>query len=188
MLKLLKIIHKVGDTTVKYPFKPLEVPLGFRGKPNYDPEQCIACGACTTACPANALTMQTNTKTGKREWQLFVGRCIFCGRCEEVCPTRAIELSQEFELAVMNKADLYEQATFALAKCHVCERFFAPQKEIDYVMALLIHAGLDEQEVLSRQEQFETCPECKRRQNIVNKSDVQLDKYAQSGVQHESEK
>lgn len=182
MLKLLKIIKKVGDTTVKYPFKPLELPQGFRGKPHYEADQCIACGACTVACPANALTMETNVKSGERVWQLFVGRCIFCGRCEEVCPTRAIVLSQEFELAVMNKADLYEKATFSLTSCRVCNRVFAPQKEIDYTMALLVHAGESIEEVEAKREQFETCPACRHQQNMVNKSRVHLGTHVQ-GVQ-----
>lgn len=182
MLKLLKILAKTGDVTVKYPFKPLDLPDGFRGKPKYQPEQCIACAACTTACPANALTMETDLRSGTRTWQLFVGRCIFCARCEEVCPTRAIVLSQEFELAVTNKQDLYETAIFSLTPCRVCQRYFAPQKEIDYVMALLIQSGLDINEVESRREQFETCPDCKRKQNIVGEDNVILSQHIQPGV------
>ena len=58
MLKLLKTIMRAGTATVKYPFAPLEVSPGFRGKPDLMPSQCIACGAC--ACPANALTIQTD--------------------------------------------------------------------------------------------------------------------------------
>ncbi len=187
MLKLLKIIQKVGDTTVKYPFKPIDLPAGFRGKPHYEPDQCIACAACTTACPANALSMETDIKTGKRVWQLFVGRCIFCARCEEVCPTRAIVLSDEFELAVFNKEDLYERATFDLTSCRVCGRYFAPQKEIDYTMALLVHSGLSVEEVEGRREQFETCPDCKRKQNIVNKENVDLMMHVELGGNHDKQ-
>ncbi|STI80782.1 hydrogenase-4 component H [Escherichia coli] len=71
------------------------------------PSQCIACGACACACPANALTIQTDDQQNSRTWQLYLGRCIYCGRCEEVCPTRAIQLTNNFELTVTNKADLY---------------------------------------------------------------------------------
>ena len=60
MLKLLKTIMRAGTATVKYPFAPLEVSPGFRGKPDLMPSQCIACGACACACPANALTIQTD--------------------------------------------------------------------------------------------------------------------------------
>lgn len=51
MLKLLKTIMRAGTATVKYPFAPLEVSPGFRGKPDLMPSQCIACGACACACP-----------------------------------------------------------------------------------------------------------------------------------------
>ena len=61
MLKLLKTIMRAGTATVKYPFAPLEVSPGFRGKPDLMPSQCIACGACACACPANALTIQNRT-------------------------------------------------------------------------------------------------------------------------------
>lgn len=105
MLKLLKTIMRAGTATVKYPFAPLEVSPGFRGKPDLMPSQCIACGAC--ACPANALTIQTDDQQNSRTWQLYLRRCIYCGRCEEVCPTRAIQLTNNFELTVTNKADLY---------------------------------------------------------------------------------
>ncbi|ATA24538.1 hydrogenase 4 subunit H [Brenneria goodwinii] len=177
MLKLFKTILKAGNSTVKYPFKPLEVSAGFRGKPQYDAKQCIACAACTTACPANALTMETDVVNGTRTWQLFLGRCIFCGRCEEVCPTRAIVLSQEFEMAVANKADLYQRATFNLLNCRVCHRPFAPQKEVEYAMALMAQSGLSEEAVAARRHHFETCPECKRKQNMDNKDNVMLSRY-----------
>ncbi|MBJ7220275.1 MULTISPECIES: hydrogenase 4 subunit H [unclassified Brenneria] len=174
MLKLFKTILQTGNSTVKYPFKPLDLPAGFRGKPQYDAAQCIACAACTMACPANALTMETDVADGTRTWQLFLGRCIFCGRCEEVCPTRAIVLSQEFEMAVSNKADLYQRATFTLLDCRVCHRPFAPQKEVDYTMALLKQSGMSADEVESQRPRFETCPECKRKQNMNNQGNVML--------------
>ena len=42
MLKLLKTIMRAGEATVKYPFAPLEVSPGFRGK---DPFSHAACNA-----------------------------------------------------------------------------------------------------------------------------------------------
>jgi len=174
MFKLFKTILKAGEPTVKYPFKPIDVAPGFRGKPHYDATQCIACAACTSVCPANALTMETDLTSGERRWQLFLGRCIFCGRCEEVCPTRAIVLSEEFELAVTHKADLYVKASFRLQECRVCHQPFAAKKSVDYTMALLIHSGLDAEAVEALRPQFETCPDCKRRQNLQNNRDLRL--------------
>ncbi|BDH47701.1 hydrogenase 4 subunit H [Salmonella enterica subsp. enterica serovar Choleraesuis] len=168
MFKLFKTILKVGDTTVKYPFKPLEVCPGFRGKPELNPEQCIACGACTMACPANALTMETKPEENARIWQLFLGRCIYCGRCEEVCPTRAIHLSEDFELAVTRKEDLYVRATFRLQHCRSCQRPFAPEKSVSLAMDLLEQSGTSLAAVNTLREQFSTCPACKRKAALSN--------------------
>ncbi|HHQ6589592.1 TPA: hydrogenase 4 subunit H [Serratia fonticola] len=178
MLKLFKTILKAGEVTVKYPFKPLEVCPGFRGKPEYDPEQCIACGACTVACPANALTMETNEASGERVWQLFIGRCIFCARCEEVCPTRAIRLSEDFEMAVMHKPDLYIRATFTLLNCRSCQLPFTPTKSVNYALALLAHAGMGADSIEALRPQFETCPACKRKQTLSQHRPMKLSQPA----------
>jgi formate hydrogenlyase subunit 6/NADH:ubiquinone oxidoreductase subunit I len=168
MFKLLKIIRKAGEATEKYPFAPLPISPGFRGKPEYSAEQCIACAACVTACPPNALSMRTNTAEGTRTWQLNLGRCIFCGRCEEVCPTRAITLSPDFELAVGNKQDLLQQASFSLMNCAVCKTPFAPTKEVEYTMALMVQDGLPKAEAETMRAHFETCPDCKRKQALAS--------------------
>jgi formate hydrogenlyase subunit 6/NADH:ubiquinone oxidoreductase subunit I len=164
MLKLLKIISRAGEATAKYPFAPYPVSPGFRGKPELNAGQCIACAACTTACPANALTMSTDSAAGSRTWSLNLGRCIFCGRCEEVCPTHAIILTPEFELAVGKKSDLLQQATFNLAACAECGEPFVAAKEIAYAADLLVQSGLtltDAQRAL-----LSVCPACKRKATI----------------------
>ncbi|MBP6124101.1 MULTISPECIES: hydrogenase 4 subunit H [Providencia] len=168
MFKLFKTLRDAGTATVKYPFKPLEVAHGFRGKPEYDPQQCIACGACISACPANALTMETDLKSGERRWQLFIGRCIYCARCEEVCPTRAIHLTEDFETAVMNKADLYIKATFRLQYCRQCGEAFAPKKSVEYAMALMVASGIEESGIEALRPMYETCPSCKQKNNLLN--------------------
>ena len=55
---------------------------------------------------------------------------------------------------------------FRLASCRVCATPFAPKKEIDYVIALLMHAGLSEAEAEQRRAVVETCPACKRRSDV----------------------
>ncbi len=167
MLKLFREVLKVGQATVPYPFVPGEVAPGFRGKPEYNPEQCIACAACTIACPPNALTMETDLELGTRTWSIFYGRCIFCARCEEVCPTGAIRLGHEFELASFSREDLIIRAEFKLAACSVCGAYFASAKELDHVLALLDQAGLPAEEAANRKALLSACPECRRKIDLI---------------------
>jgi len=177
MFKLLKTVLKTGDPTTKYPFAPLEVHQDFRGKPELDASQCIACGACTRACPANALIMETDEDKGTRRWELSIARCIYCGRCEEVCPTHAIELTEQFELAVTNKADLYEHAEFNLSNCTQCDRPFVATKLLNYTLATIEQAGLTGEQLEMRKIQLCTCPECRRKANMLDGEGVSCDRY-----------
>lgn len=177
MFKLLKTVIKTGEATTKYPFAPLEISDDFRGKPELDANQCLSCGACTRACPANALIMETDVKAGTRRWELSMARCIYCGRCEEVCPTKAITLSQNFELAVTRKEDLYEDAVFSLADCGQCGRPFVAQKLLEYVLDTLAQSGGTEEQLKLRRQQLETCPECRRRNNMLDSENISHLRY-----------
>lgn len=166
MFNFIKKAIKGGVATESYPLQPIAVDANFRGKPVHNSQQCIGCAACINACPSNALSVETDLAAGQQAWSFNLGRCIFCARCEEVCPTAAIKLSQEYELAVWNKADLLQQARFNLCNCRECGRPYAVQKEIDYAIALLAHNGDALAE--SHRASFETCPDCKRLQSLVS--------------------
>ena len=180
MFKLLKEVFRTGTATVRYPFAPLEVSPHFRGKPEFDPERCIACAACTIACPPNALSMDTDPDAGTRTWSICFGRCIFCGRCEEVCPTGAIVLSPNFEMAVTSRADLYQSAEFKLADCVVCGTPFAPAKTIDYVLALLRQSGLSAEAVERQRAVVQTCPSCKRQADVPKVASLELGRHLEA--------
>ncbi|MDI6693766.1 MAG: formate hydrogenlyase complex iron-sulfur subunit [Anaerolineales bacterium] len=166
VLKLIREVLKVGQATLPYPFTPVELAPGFRGMPEYDPQQCIACAACTIACPPNALTMHTDLEQGVRTWSLFYGRCIFCARCEEVCPTGAIKLGHDFELASFSREDLTIRAEFRLAACNLCGAYFASAKELEHVLALLDQAGLPPEDAANRKVLLRACPECRRKMDL----------------------
>ncbi|MZI92652.1 4Fe-4S dicluster domain-containing protein [Vibrio sp. CAIM 722] len=183
MIKLLKTILKAGDVTEKYPFAPLEVSSDFRGKPELNASQCISCGACTRACPANALIMETDAAKGTRRWELSLARCIYCGRCEEVCPTHAIELTPNFELAVTKKEDLYESAEFKLATCSCCGKPFVAQKLLDYTMATLEQSGLTGEHLEMRRQQLATCPECRRKANMLDGENITHQRFIKTSAQ-----
>lgn len=180
MIKLLKTILKTGVVTEKYPFAPFEVAEDFRGKPELNASQCISCGACTRACPANALIMETDEQKGTRRWELSLARCIYCGRCEEVCPTHAIELSEAFELAVTKKEDLYESAEFELANCTCCNRPFVAKKLLNYVVDSLEQTGLRGEALATRRRQLETCPACRRVDNMLDGTNLATHRYMTS--------
>ncbi|HKM95520.1 MAG TPA: formate hydrogenlyase complex iron-sulfur subunit [Buttiauxella sp.] len=172
MFNFIKKAIKGGVVTESYPLQPIAVDPNFRGKPEHNPQQCIGCAACINACPSNALTVETDLVAGQLAWTFNLGRCIFCARCEEVCPTAAIKLSQEYELAVWNKADFLQQARFDLCNCRQCSKPFAVQKEIDYAIALLEHNG--DKHAEAHRASFETCPECKRKLCLVSSEQIDL--------------
>ncbi|GGY96692.1 MULTISPECIES: formate hydrogenlyase complex iron-sulfur subunit [Shewanella] len=181
MLKFLKKALQTGVVTGTDPLTPPEVDKNFRGKPEQDPSQCIACAACMNACPANALTVQTNLVSGMQEWSLFLGRCIFCGRCEEVCPTHAIVLTQEVQMAVWRKEDLYQKSAFPLATCAECGKPFAVAKELQYAEDLLMATGqFEDREALHQQ--LHTCPHCKRAHNITQSQRINLSRLLREPV------
>jgi hydrogenase-4 component H len=182
MLKLLKEVLRTGEATHKYPFAPLEVSKDFRGKPDHDAVRCIACAACTIACPPNAITMETDLVADTRTWAISYGRCIFCGRCEESCPTGAIRLTPDFELAVARKEDLTRRAVFTLAHCPCCGTAVAPAKEVAYVAGILAGPDADEATRQRLLEVTSICPDCKRKNDVEQLIGMGLDRQMEKRI------
>ncbi|HEY8729611.1 MAG TPA: NADH-quinone oxidoreductase subunit NuoI [Acidothermaceae bacterium] len=79
-------------------------------------EKCVGCELCAWACPADAIYVEGADNTDDerfspgerygRVYQINYLRCILCGLCIEACPTRALTMSNEYEMADDNRADL----------------------------------------------------------------------------------
>lgn len=83
-------------------------------------EKCVGCELCAWACPADAILVEgANNDDAEggagrfspgerygRVYQINYLRCIFCGLCIEACPTRALTMTNEYEIADNNRADL----------------------------------------------------------------------------------
>ena len=53
----------------------------------YDKEKCVACGACMSNCPHNAIVIDS--------FDMNKARCTGCGACVRICPTGALTSSGE---------------------------------------------------------------------------------------------
>lgn len=93
-----------GDTvTVQYPEETTPYPQRFRGKHRLMARtdgqvRCVACMLCSTACPANCITIvaaeheDVAIEKYPQAFEIDLLKCIYCGFCAEACPCDAIRM------------------------------------------------------------------------------------------------
>lgn len=114
MYRVFRQRLKSGNGTKPYPLTPEPAPPAFRGQVTLDTARCQGDGACMRVCPSAAISVE-ETESGWT-WSLTDARCVFCGLCEEACPHDAIVITNAFELAVRDRADLETRAVFEREK------------------------------------------------------------------------
>ncbi|CAD5205555.1 unnamed protein product [Bursaphelenchus okinawaensis] len=101
--------------TINYPFEKGPLSARFRGEhalrryPSGE-ERCIACKLCEAICPAQAITIETETRAdGSRRttrYDIDMTKCIYCGLCQEACPVDAIVEGPNFEYSTETHEEL----------------------------------------------------------------------------------
>ncbi len=119
--------------TTRFPAEPCVVPEKYRGKPEFDLDVCIGCGACVNICPTEALTMtdDLDAETPTRKITKRYDCCIFCGNCDDNCTTEdGIKLSNEWDLATLDRNTTVETHDFELQQCEKCNAIIDTKKHL----------------------------------------------------------
>lgn len=88
-----------------------DMPLENKGTFISYENRCIACKLCAAACPAEAITIESEPRPdGSRrttKYDIDMTKCIYCGFCQEACPVDAIVEGPNFEWATMTHEELF---------------------------------------------------------------------------------
>lgn len=121
LIEAIKVLFVEGPYTSKFPKEMTVPPDTFRGKPEFDPDICIGCGACSEVCPSRAIEVVDNLETGKRTLKLRYDICNFCGQCHLYCTTRdGVDYTTEYDLASLDRSTMVVTVEKELAICELC--------------------------------------------------------------------
>ncbi|OHB70084.1 MAG: hypothetical protein A2W23_00355 [Planctomycetes bacterium RBG_16_43_13] len=102
--------------TTQYPEQKHIPRKGYRGehklnKDEFGRPKCVACFMCSTACPAECITIVAapspwpDRDKVPAKFEIDMLKCIYCGMCEEACPCEAIELTPQFTVVALSRKD-----------------------------------------------------------------------------------
>jgi hydrogenase-4 component H len=180
-----------GPYTTNFPFEPHEPPEGFRGKPEFQPDDCIGCRACAMVCPALAIKVVDDLEADPptRTLTVHYDKCIFCGQCELNCTTNdgvrsGIRLTKQYDLAGLDRSQFREPIEHELVVCQACGEVIGARRHLIWVaeklgskayanptlivtadggMSLAEPFATDVAEPLARNEMMRVlCPACRR--------------------------
>ncbi len=118
--------------------------------------KCILCANCARTCEEVVGVEAINLAKRGVERELttpfnedFSEVCIGCGSCAYSCPTGAITLKDTGGRRVIRWP--HNRMEFKLQKCKTCGKYWAPEKQIEYIARI---SG-------TPIEDYEVCPDCR---------------------------
>jgi NADH-quinone oxidoreductase B subunit len=112
MFKILQQTISTGVVTTAYPGKPAKISEYFRGRPSFDFEKWQDARPAEDACPTGAISLRDRGDV--REVTVDYGLCVFCGLCAEASSDQAVRITQEFELATVDRGRLVLTVEYTL--------------------------------------------------------------------------
>lgn len=119
--------------TTRFPAEPFEPQEAFRGRPRFNPDACVGCGACAQVCPPKCIDVidDFDSSPPKRILVQHLDACIVCGQCERYCPTqKGIRMSHEWDFAGFAPEDFEERVEKELVMCELCGNLVAPADQL----------------------------------------------------------
>ncbi|HDL77386.1 MAG TPA: 4Fe-4S dicluster domain-containing protein [Lentisphaerae bacterium] len=177
--------------TTRFPAEPYEPIERFRGRPRFNAEECIGCGACAQVCPSKCIYVEDDPEASPpvRRLNHRVDECIWCGQCERYCPTGGIRMTNEYDCTVFSREELDHRIEKELVICEVCSAVIAPLDQLRWLVkklgplaygnpTLMLVGGRElkvvepgvrpsSEDVLRQQRVSIACPRCRRKTSLV---------------------
>lgn len=119
--------------TTRFPAETFEPQDAFRGRPRFNADGCIGCGACSQVCPPKCIEVidDLDSTPPKRVLIQHLDACIVCGQCERYCPTQeGIHMTREWDFAGFGPGDFEERIEKELVMCEICGDLLAPADQL----------------------------------------------------------
>lgn len=126
--------------TTKFPVESYEPIPQFRGRPRFNQDECIGCGACAEVCPSKCIDVTDNTVSSPpaRKLVQHLDACIWCGQCERYCTTKkGIKLTTEYDCAEFIPGSFDDAVEKELLLCENCGAVIAPVAQLIWLVRKL---------------------------------------------------
>ena len=122
--------------TTRFPAEEYEPIEQFRGRPRYDEDECIGCGACSEVCPAKCIDLVDDLEAEPPTRRLVhhLDACILCGQCEKYCTTeKGIKQTREYAFVGFAPEDFEDKCENELLLCECCGEVIAPVAQLKWL-------------------------------------------------------